>query len=286
MDAAFRVLDSIELDNPQYGQTAANLRRVGYVELVEALARDDQAAAALRAVDSAHGEYAAHRDAALGAIAVVQAERSDAAGAKRTLKRLADARTPYDYELQVALYLNDKAWGRRLIGIDSEYGRRANAAFEKLAPGDLHSSVFLEIALAAWCGERERAERYMQKVLQVGDIPDDARQELEQELEKMCKPDSPWLPEDEDRNRKVRQTPAAAEILAKLAAARAKSNFDDRAEALLAVATLLFESRKTADAASAAAPPPVAAGRGAACCARPACVPMRRLWQSRCRPCR
>lgn len=146
--------------------------------------------------------------------------------------------------------------------------------------------MFLEIALAAWCGERERAERYMQKLLQVGEFSNDERQEWEQELENMSKPDVPWFPEDEDRNREVRQTPAAAEILAKLAAARAKSNFDDRAEALLAVATLLFESRQSTDAASAAAPPSSAAARGLARCARPACVPVRRLWQRRCRPIR
>ncbi len=237
------LLDRITLNEPI--QTADNLRRVGFTEMMQALARDGRAGAAVRAASEAGGHYAPHRDMALGAIAVVQSQRHEAAGARATLARMRDSRRPYDYALDVATNLDDRAWGHELMRsrLDELEKFMADESQTLAVSREQARGLFLEISLLAWAGYPEQAEELVRRLeAENGPAADFAelRKHIAEPKSLGCSGEPP----------PPRRTPA--EIQARLDAVQTLGDNQQKFDGLLAVAAMILDWRAIAPAAKSA----------------------------------
>ena len=209
------------------------------------IARDGRAGAAVRAASEAGGHYAPHRDMAVGAIAVVQSQHHEAAGARATLARMRDSRRPYDYALDVATNLDDRAWGRELMRsrLDELEKFMADESQTLAVSREQARGLFLEISLLAWAGYPEQAEELVRRLeAENGPAADFAelRKHIAEPKSLGCSGEPP----------PPRRTPA--EIQARLDAVQTLGDNQQKFDGLLAVAAMILDWRAIAPAAKSA----------------------------------
>lgn len=179
LESAYKTLDQIFPRS--YGQTAKNLKRVGFLEMVEDVALHENAELAIKIIDDCPSSYREYSDDAFGRVAVSAAKRGDAKVAWSAIERIKKPDGLYPYELVAAITLDDKKRGREILSEWRDKPAAADAKTTPSPPADL-SGIVWTLSLYKWCGMEKEMEELLDQVSGSTDSPDKTRAEIMRQL--------------------------------------------------------------------------------------------------------
>ena len=158
LDAAYNSLKKIRIAKSDYGQTAKNLRRVGFLEMVEEAAFYHGAQTAIKIIAECPDEYREFSDDAFGHIALKAAEQQDAKGAWMSIAKIKTTDGLYYYELSAAITLDDKIRGKKCL---LEWHNELFISGECQIIGEAWYSVPWLLSLYQWCELNEEFDQLL-----------------------------------------------------------------------------------------------------------------------------
>ena len=184
LDAAYRTLKRIRISESINRQTAKNLKRIGFLEMVEDVSLNRDTQTAIKIVTDCPDEFRAYSDDAFGRIALGASKRQDSKGTWAAIAKIKKTDGLYHYELTAAITLNDKTRGKKiLLRLHSKiFGSAEPGLF-----GEEFAVVPWLLSLYKWCELDEEFEQLLDYTCQVTRDPAGARAELLAELEEGAK---------------------------------------------------------------------------------------------------